>query len=100
MQLELENQELWEIIDGAEERPEDNVGRIRAWDKKARKCIAELTRHVEDSELAHIRRFADLPQPWLAWDKLRKVHEGRGWATHIQLRCQFITSQMLPQTTM
>jgi len=100
MQLELEYQDLWEIIDGGEEVPEGNPGRIRAWEKKARRCIGELTRHVEDSELAHIRRFAEPPQPWLAWDKLREVHEGRGWATRIQLRRRFITSQMRPQTSM
>jgi hypothetical protein len=39
MQIELENQEPWEIIDGAEEKPAGNIGRICAWEKRARKCI-------------------------------------------------------------
>lgn len=54
MQLELEYQDLWEIIDGGEEVPEGSTGRVRAWERKAWQCIGELTCHIEDSELAHI----------------------------------------------
>jgi len=46
MQLELEYQDLWEITDGGEEVPEGNPGRIHAWEKKAQRCIRELTCHV------------------------------------------------------
>ncbi|KAI0336948.1 hypothetical protein BDW22DRAFT_1301414, partial [Trametopsis cervina] len=71
-----------------------------SYDKRARTCIGELVRHIEDSELPHIRRYWNPPEPWHAWQRLREVHEGRGWATRIQLRRRFITAQMDVSKTM
>lgn len=94
MQMRLVEKDLWGIISGAEERPETGVKKQATYDKRAQTCLAELVRHVEDSELPHIRRYLTPPEPWLAWERLREIHEGRGWATRIQLRRKFITAQM------
>jgi hypothetical protein len=94
MQMRLVEKDLWAIVSGVKERPDAGVRKQAAYNKRAQTCLAELIRHVEDSKLPHIRHYLTPPEPWHAWERLREVHEGRGWATRIQLCRKLITAQM------
>ena len=74
MRMVLQAKDLWEIVDGEEEKPEaEKQG--AAWEKRARKALALISLSVTAAEQEHI---IDCTTPKEAWDILEKLYEGKG----------------------
>jgi hypothetical protein len=95
MRMVLEDKDLWDIVDGSEERPAGDAGKL--WDKRARKALATIALSLKDSELVHVRQCKD---PKEAWMKLSEVYETKGLANRLFLRRKFFTAQFLDGDSM
>ena len=72
----LIERDLWEIVDGTEQAPEDrseveSSTKARAsaeaaikWAKNDRKAIAAISQTIGDAELVHIRNVASSAEAW------------------------------------
>ena len=105
----LIERDLWEIVDGTEQAPEDrseveSSTKARAsaeaaikWAKNDRKAIAAISQTIGDAELVHIRNAASSAE---AWTKLAEVYEDKGLARKIYLRKRFFGLQKAEDETM
>ena len=89
----LAEKDLWEIVEGSEERPEAsaNPTEIKAFERRSNKAFATLVMNLKDSQLAHIQACKS---PAEAWKTLCDVHETKGLANILFLRRRFFTVKM------
>jgi Reverse transcriptase (RNA-dependent DNA polymerase)/gag-polypeptide of LTR copia-type/Pol polyprotein, beta-barrel domain/GAG-pre-integrase domain/Integrase core domain/Domain of unknown function (DUF4219)/Zinc knuckle len=71
----LKDKDLWEVVSGAEQKPEASSpgasGNQKEWIKKDNKALALIFRAVSDEQLVYIEDAMSAKE---AWDFLRKVH--------------------------
>ena len=86
--MTLAEKDLWEIIEGSEERLEAsaNPTEIKAFERRSNKAFATLVMNLKDSQLAHIQ---SCKSPAEAWKILCDVHETKGLANILFLRRRF-----------
>src|SRR5215472_6164125 len=74
MKMVLMAKELWDIVSGAEVKP-DGEKQGAAWEKRAQKALAIISLSLTPTEQQHI---IDCTSPNEAWDILEKLYEGKG----------------------
>ena len=81
MQMVLEEKDLWDVVDGTDERPAIEDGRdeselsaaehrtlleaLKAWDKKDRRAKALICLSVKDSQMGHVRNAESAMEAWV-----------------------------------
>jgi len=90
MQMRLVRLELWEVVSGADQRPQDVDGQ-RAWDARSLRALAEISDHVGDTDLVHIRRCTRATEAWL---QLTDIYEPSGLACQVFLNREFRDAKM------
>ena len=96
MRMILGEMDLWDIVDGSEQRPEvtgseDNAKAVKAYDRRAKKALASICLNLTDSQLLHVRSSTTAKE---AWNKLTELYEAKGLANRLFLRRKFFTIQM------
>ena len=88
MKALLVKKNVWEVINGSETLPtgSPNTKPVRAFRRKQAEAIAEITLHVEPSQLSFIQD----DDPKEVWDTLMTVHQSCGMASRLALRRQFL----------
>jgi hypothetical protein len=89
---------LWEIANGTETLIDagSKAKAVRAYEKCAAECRAEIVLHVEESQLSYVRN-RDLK---VIWDTFWDTYQARGYATRRALRRKFIALTKSDEMTM
>src|SRR5579859_346445 len=87
MKATLVRKGLWGVVDGSETQPNGspNTELVRSFRKKQAEAIAEITLHVDPSQLS----FIENDDPKAVWDELTAIHQARGMSSRIALRRRF-----------
>ena len=97
MRMLLEDKDLWDIVTGEEERPDEDVGRAQLFDKRARKAHATIVLNFKDSQLMHVSSASSARE---VWERLQDLYEAKGLANRLFLRRKLFTCQMSEGDTM
>ena len=97
MQMVLVDKDLWDIIEGSGEEPEEESSERKSWKVRDRKALATICLSVKDSELVHVRTCKTSAE---AWKKLAEVYETKGLARKLFLRRKFFTIQLQERDSM
>lgn len=90
MKMVLEERDLWDIVSGDEQRPEDSAGAV-AFNKRSKKALATICLSLANSQLLQVRHCT---APEEAWRVLERLYENKSLANRLFLRRKFFTTQM------
>src|SRR5882724_421880 len=88
MAATLVEKDLWDVMDGSLTRliGSPNHKAVKTFVKRQQLAHAKIILSIKASQLPHTRH----DNPKVIWDSLQKVHQARGFATHLSLCRRFL----------
>jgi hypothetical protein len=93
MEMILAEKDLWDIVEGTEKAPssESDEKDISKFKKHERVAFRILCTHMVDAQIQHVKSCKGAAE---AWKTLCGIHETKGLANVLFLRCKFFTMKM------
>ncbi|MGH7974689.1 MAG: retrotransposon gag domain-containing protein, partial [bacterium] len=93
MEMLLASKDLWDIVDGSEEAPEEDSDpkMKKAYQRRAKLALSIIATNLVDKQAAHIQHCRD---PAKAWIILCGVHEQKSLSNILFVRRKFFTIKM------
>ena len=93
MEMILDEKDLWDLVEGTKIAPLTGSDEklILAFKKRERTTFRILCTHLVDAQLQHVKSCKGAAE---AWKTLHGIHETKGLANILFLRCKFFTIKM------